>query len=90
MFDPCIFGTLEGVIGTLEGVIGTLGGSGAGAAPTEDLDGVRDLGETIGQGDTGRPLFDGLGLDLDGGSAQTADQVVVMVAGRAVSIQRFT
>src|ERR1700712_1778187 len=57
----------------------------AGAAGTEDLQSVTDLGVPVRCCDRPGPLLHGRSLDLDGCSAGAADEVVVMgVAAAAV------
>ena len=57
----------------------------AGAAGAEDLEGVADVGVAVGGGDGAGPLLHGRALDLDGGAAGAADQVVV-VGGAAAAV----
>ena len=49
------------------------------AAHAEDLDGVADVGEAVLGGDFGGPRLGLAALDLDGGAAVAAHQVMVVV-----------
>src|SRR3954451_10245628 len=55
--------------------------SAAVAAGADDLQGVADLGVPVLGGDRPGPPLDGRTLDLDGGTARTADEVVVVGVG---------
>ncbi len=60
---------------------------GAGAI---DFEGVGDVGEAGGRGDAVGPRLDLGSFDLDGPSAVPADQVMVMVVGRAATVDGLT
>lgn len=64
-------------------------GSGAGTTAAEHLDRVTDVGEPVLGGDLGGPLFDDIGLHLHGGAALATDQVVMVIARRAMPVHRF-